>query len=64
MEAKKLMAHRFEVSRALRMAHHLTRDEVVDPGQAVRDLAQTIATLALAIDQMLETYELEHAEAG
>jgi hypothetical protein len=64
MDQKKLMAHRFEVSRALRAAHHLTKDEMLDPGQAIHDLAAAVVAIATAIDRMLEAYEIERAEAS
>jgi hypothetical protein len=64
MEAKKLMAHRYEVSRALRMAHRLSKDESIDVGQAIRDLATALASIALATDQLLEAHEREHALAS
>ena len=58
-EAKRLAMHRFEVGRALRMAHQLAAGDMGDTQQAVRDLARTIAALAQALDDLLERQELE-----
>ena len=59
LDAKKLAGYRFEVGRALRMAHHLTNGDAPDTGQAVRDLAKAIVSLAMAMDDLLAVQERE-----
>jgi hypothetical protein len=42
----------------MRAAHHLSKNEALDPGQAIKDLSAAVASLALVVDQLLEAEEL------
>ena len=54
MDTKRLMAQQFELSRALRVAHHIAREDVLDPALAIKELAQTVASIAIAVEQLVE----------
>ncbi len=54
MDTKRLMAQQFELTRAMRAAHHIAREDVLDPALAIKELAQAIASIAIAVDQLVE----------
>jgi hypothetical protein len=54
MDRKKLLGHQFEMNRARQIAHRIATSDVHDAAQAIQDLANTIAAVASAIDQLIE----------
>jgi DNA-directed RNA polymerase subunit L len=63
-DIKRAVMTRYEVEHALRNAQRVIVGEMADPNDAIRDLAKAVASLAKALESVLEEREPEHAEAS
>jgi hypothetical protein len=63
-DGRQAAMHRYEVGRALRSAQHISVGEISDTNEAIRELARAVAALAQAVEDILESRDLEREHSS